>query len=158
ILLIACANVANLLLARANVRQKEMAIRAAMGASRRRLVRQMLTENFLLSGFGGAAGLLLALMGVKGLSPLIPNNLAHLKESSIDGAALGFTFLASLLTGAIAGIIPALKASRIELNECLKEGASSAALLKRRGAQRGSPALLVGELALALALLTGAGL
>jgi predicted permease len=158
ILLIACANVANLLLARANVRQKEMAIRAAIGAGRGRLVRQMLTESLLLSFCGGVAGLLLALLGVKALAPLIPDNLAHLREGGIDGAALGFTFLASLLTGVIAGIIPALQASRIDLNESLKEGARGVAFSKRQGARRVSPALVVGELSLALALLTGAGL
>jgi putative ABC transport system permease protein len=158
ILLIACANVANLLLARANVRQKEMAIRAALGAGRGRLVRQMLTESLLLSVCGGVAGLLLALMSVNALAPLIPDNLAHLREGRIDGAALGFTFLASLLTGVTAGIIPALQASRIDLNESLKEGARGVASSKRQGARRVSPALVVGELALALALLTGAGL
>ncbi|MBO0862741.1 MAG: ABC transporter permease [Chloracidobacterium sp.] len=158
ILLIACANVANLMLARAKVRQKEMAIRAAMGASCGRLVRQMLTESLLLSIFGGAAGLLLALQGVKVLAPLTSENLTHLKESSIDGAALGFTLLASLLTGVVVGIIPALQVSRNDLNESLKEGARSAAFSKLKSAQRVSPALVVGELALTLALLTGAGL
>jgi predicted permease len=158
ILLIACANVTNLLLARANVRQKEMAIRAALGAGRERLIRQMLTESLLLSVFGGVAGLLLALMGVKALAPLIPENLAHLRESSIDSAALGFTFLASLLTGIIAGVIPALQASRIGLNESLKEGARSVAFSKRPSARRVSSALAPVELALTLALLTGAGL
>jgi putative ABC transport system permease protein len=158
VLLIACANVANLMLARAHVRQKEMAIRAAMGAGRLRLVRQMLTESLLLSICGGLAGLLLALLGVKALAPLIPDNLAHLKEGSVDGVALGFTFLACLVTGVIAGIIPALQTSQIDLNEGLKEGVRSAAFSKRKGAQRVSPALVVGELALTLALLAGAGL
>jgi predicted permease len=158
ILLIACANVANLMLARADERQKEMAIRAAMGAGRGRLVRQMLTESLLLSICGGMAGLLLALLCVKALTPLIPDSLAHLKESSIDGAALGFTFLVSLLTGIIAGVIPALQASQIDLNESLKEGARGAAFSKRKGARRISPALVVGELALTLVLLVGAGL
>jgi putative ABC transport system permease protein len=158
ILLVACANIANLLLARANVRRKEMAIRAAMGAGRGRLVRQMLTESLLLSVCGGLAGLLLALAGSKALVPLIPDNLAHLKGSGVDGAALGFTFLASLLTGAVAGIIPAIQASRIDLNESLKDGARSVAFSKRQGARRVSPALVVAELALTLALLTGAGL
>jgi putative ABC transport system permease protein len=162
ILLIACANVANLMLARASVRQKEMAIRAAMGAGRGRLVRQMLTESLLLSIIGGGAGLLLALLGIKAMSPLIPDGLSHLKESGpsflVDGAALGFTFLASLLTGVIAGIIPALQTSQINLSESLKEGARGAAFSMRKGARRVSPALVVGELALTLALLTGAGL
>jgi putative ABC transport system permease protein len=162
ILLIACANIANLLLARANVRRKEMAIRAAMGAGRGRLVRQMLTESLLLSVFGGLAGLFLSLAGVKALTPLIPDNLAHLKGSGplffVNGAALGFTFLASLLTGVVAGIIPAIQASRIDLNESLKEGARGVAFSRRQGAWRVSPALVVAELALTLALLTGAGL
>jgi predicted permease len=162
ILMIACANVANLLLARARARQREMAIRAAMGAGRGRLVRQILTESLLLSLCGGVAGLLLALMGVKALAPLIPDSLAHLKEGSpfflVDGAALGFTFIASLLTGVIAGIIPALQASQINLNESLKEGSRSAAYSKRGGARRISPALVIGELALTLTLLAGAGL
>ena len=158
ILLIACANVANLMLARARARQKEMAIRAAMGAGRWRLVRQTLTESLLLSIYGGAAGLLLATLGVKALAPLTPYDLAHLKESGIDGAALGFTFLASLLTGLIAGVIPALQTSQIDLNESLKEGAREIAFSKRIGARRVSPALVVGELALTLALLVGAGL
>ncbi|HEU0176013.1 MAG TPA: ABC transporter permease [Blastocatellia bacterium] len=158
ILLIACANVANLLLARASARQKELAIRVAMGAGRGRLVRQMLTESLLLSVCGGAAGLLLATLGVKALAPLTPADLAHLKASGVDGAALGFTFLVSLLTGVMAGVIPALQASRIDLNENLKEGARSAVFSIRARARRASPALVVGELALTLALLAGAGL
>jgi len=158
ILLIACANVANLMLARARARQKEMAIRAALGAGRLRLIRQMLTESVLLSVLGGVAGLLLALLVVKALLPLIPDDLAHLKVSSIDGTALGFTFLASLLTGVVAGLIPALQTSQIDLSEGLKEGAPSAAFSKRQGARRVSSALVIGELALTLALLAGAGL
>jgi len=158
ILLIACANVANLILARARVRQKEMAIRAAMGAGRGRLVRQTLTESLLLSIYGGVAGLLLATLGVRALAPLIPADLAHLKESVIDGAALGFAFLASLLTGVVAGIIPALQNSQIDLNESLKEGARSAVFSKYKSGRRISPALVIGELALTLALLVGAGL
>jgi putative ABC transport system permease protein len=158
ILLIACANVANLMLARGAMRQKEMAIRAALGAGRRRLVRQMLTESLLLSICGGVAGLLLALLGVKALVPLIPDDLAHLKDSGIDAAALGFTFLVSLLTGVVAGLIPALQTSQIDLNESLKEGAGSAAFAIRVRARRVSPALVIGELALTLALLAGAGL
>src|SRR5262245_23707125 len=158
ILLIACANVANLMLARARVRQKEMAIRAAMGAGRARLIRQMLTESLLLSILGGVAGFFLALLGIEALIPLIPDDLTHLKSVGIDAAALGYTFLAALLTGVIAGIIPALQASQIDLNENLKEGAGSAAFTARKGARRVSPSLMISELALTLALLAGAGL
>jgi putative ABC transport system permease protein len=158
VLLIACANVANLLLARANVRQKEMAIRAAVGAGRGRLIRQMLTESLLLSVIGGVAGLLLAWLGVKTLVALAPDNLAQLRVSRIDGSALSFTFLATLLTGVTAGLIPAAQASQIDLNESLKDGARSAIFLKRKSARRVSPALVIGELALTLVLLIGAGL
>src|SRR5262249_19815685 len=103
-------------------------------------------------------GLLLALAGIKALVAFAPDDLAQIKESGIDGMALGFTFLASLLTGVAAGIIPALQISRIDLNESLKEGARGAAFSNRKGAQRVSPALVIGELALTLALLAGAGL
>jgi putative ABC transport system permease protein len=165
VLLIACANVANLLLARAGMRQKELAIRAALGAGRKRLIRQMLTESLLLSVLGGTAGLLLALWGVKALvaytpEPVAytPENLLVLKLSGIDKTALVFTFLATLLTGFAAGVIPALQASRIDLNESLKDGARGAIFLKRRSARRVSPALVIGELALTLVVLIGAGL
>jgi putative ABC transport system permease protein len=158
VLLIACANVANLLLGRSAARQKEMAIRAAMGASRGRLVRQMVTESLLLSLFGGATGLLLAVWGVKALVALAPDQLRQIRESSVDGAALGFTFLAALLTGLAAGLIPALQSSRIDLNEALKEGARLVATFRRRGLGRVSPVLVIGEVALTLVLLAGAGL
>ena len=158
VLLIACANVANLLLARASMRQKELAIRAALGAGRKRLIRQMLTESVLLSVLGGAAGLLLAWWGVKALVAFTPESLLVLKLSGIDKTALGFTFLAILLTGVVAGLIPALQASRVDLNESLKEGARGAIFLKRNSARRVSPALVMGELALTLVVLVGSGL
>ncbi|MBO0798540.1 MAG: ABC transporter permease, partial [Blastocatellia bacterium] len=165
VLLIACASVANLLLARAGRRQKELAIRAALGAGRIRLIRQMLTESLLLSMLGGTAGLLLALWGVKALvaytpQPIAynPENLLVLKLSGVDKTALVFTFLATLLTGFAAGAIPALQASRIDLNEGLKDGDRGAILLKRRGARRVSPAIVIAELALTLIVLIGAGL
>jgi putative ABC transport system permease protein len=158
VLLIACANVANLLLARANARQKELAIRSALGAGRGRLIRQMLTESLSLSVLGGAAGLLLAWWGVKALVAFTPENLLVLKLSGIDKSALVFTFLATLLTGVAAGIIPALQASRVDLNESLKDGARAAIFLKRRSARRISPTLVISELALTLVVLIGAGL
>ncbi|MBO0863047.1 MAG: ABC transporter permease, partial [Chloracidobacterium sp.] len=165
VLLIACANVTNLLLARAGMRRKELAIRAALGAGRIRLIRQMLTESLLLSVLGGTAGLLLAWWGVKALvaytpEPLAytPENLLVLKLSSIDKTALVFTFLATLLTGFATGVIPALQTSRIDLNESLKDGARGAIFLKRRSARHVSPALVIGELALTLVVLIGAGL
>jgi putative ABC transport system permease protein len=135
-----------------------MAIRAAVGAGRGRLVRQMLTESLLLSVIGGVAGLLLAWLGVKTLVALAPDNLAQLRVSRIDGSALSFTFLATLLTGVTAGLIPAAQASQIDLNESLKDGVRSAIFLKRKSARRVSPVLVIGELALTLVLLIGAGL
>jgi putative ABC transport system permease protein len=155
VLLIACVNVANLLLARASARQKELAIRAAVGAGRKRLIRQMLTESLMLSVLGGLAGLWLARWGVKALVASAPENMLLLKLSSIDNTVLGFTFFATLLTGVVAGLIPALQASRIDLNESLKDGARSASFFRRKST---APVLVIGELALTLVVLIGAGL
>jgi putative ABC transport system permease protein len=158
VLLIACANVANLLLARALTRRKELAIRAALGASRFRLARQMISECLLLAGAGGAAGLLLAYCLTRLLGTLNPidalGDLARLSAVTIDLRALGFTLLVSLLTGLLCGLLPALEFSRPDLNASLKEGGRSGGFHGQglRGV------LMASEIALAMVLLAGAGL
>jgi putative ABC transport system permease protein len=156
VLLIACANMANLLLARAAARQKEMAIRSAIGAGGLRLVRQLLTESLLLSALGGAAGLLAAKWGVKLLVAMSPAGIARVGESEVDGRALGFTCVVVVLTGLIAGALPALQASKTDVSGTLKK--LSGARSGQGGARRALPALMIAELALALVLLIGAGL
>jgi putative ABC transport system permease protein len=155
LLLIACANVANLLLARAETRQKEIAIRTALGATRGRIVRQLLSESLLLAVAGGAAGLLLAAWGIDALAGSLPEDFPRAKEIGIDRVVLGFTGALSVLTGLIFGIIPALTRAKPALNETLKEGGRTSAAFGR-GRIRG--ALVVTEVALSLALLVGAGL
>ncbi len=160
VLLIASANVANLLLARAATRQKEMAIRAAIGAGRLRLVRQLLTESLLLSLAGGVAGLLVASWGVKLLVAMSPAGIPRIEESGVDGRVLGFTCMVVVLVGLIAGIFPALQASKIDVNETLK-AQSTRGSGTRSGHSSGLrvlPPLMITELALALILLVGAGL
>jgi putative ABC transport system permease protein len=154
VLLIACANAANLSLMRATVRQKEMAIRAAMGAHRLRLIRQLLTESLLIAAFGGAGGLSLAWFGVKALVALSPDNLPRLQEIDVDGRVLFFTLALSVLTGLIFGLAPALQASRPRLQHTLKEGGAAAT----RGRHWLRNLLVVGEVAVAMTLLVGAGL
>ncbi len=157
ILLIACGNVANLLFARAVVRRKELAVRAALGAGRARLIRQLLTESAILSVIGGSLGLLLAWGGVRWLVSMEPDWIPRVKELGMNGAALSFTCLISILTAALAGLPPALLASRTGLNEALK-GGSGAKSSTSAGWRSARPALVVAEIALSLALLAGAGL
>lgn len=156
VLLIACANFANLLLARAAEREREFVIRAALGAARWRLIRQLLTESLLVSFAGGLVAVLLAIWGTSVLVALKPDNLPRLQEIGVDGRALGFTLGLSLLTGVIFGLLPALTASRSGVNEVLKEGGRAATAGGAR--QRLRSTFVVVELAVALILLVGAGL
>ena len=160
VLLIACANVANLLLARAAGREKEVAIRTALGADWRRLTRQLLTESVLLALIGGAAGLLVARAGLLVVRTMNPGNIPRLDEIGINGAVLAFTFGLSLATGILFGLAPAWRAIKLDPNSSLKAGGRSAqsdgGLYMKRHRLRGL--LVTSELALSLILLIGAGL
>jgi len=156
VLLIACANVANLMLARSISRQKEFAIRAALGAHRARIIRQLLTESGLLAITGGALGLALGRLGVKALTSLSLNNIPRSAEITLDLCVIGFTFAISLLTGIIFGLAPALQVSKVDLSESLKESGRSSTSSKGRNRLRSL--LVISEVALTIVPLIGAGL
>jgi len=155
VLVIACANVANLLLARAAARQKEIAVRTALGARRWRIIRQLLTESLLLSVVGGAFGLLIGYWGVKALVALNEDRIPRANEISLDWKVLLFTFGVSIVTGVLFGIVPAIQTTKTDLHETLKEGGRNAAATTKQWIRS---SLVVVEIALALAVLVGAGL
>jgi len=156
VLLIACANVAHMLLARAAARQREVAIRTALGAGRSRVIRQFLTESMLLTVFGTGVGLLLAVWGVRILVALSPARIPRVETISLDSRVLLFVLTVAVLTSLIFGLAPALQASAVSLNDSLKEaGRSSTEDIHRK---RLRSLLVAAEFALALILLVGAGL
>lgn len=155
VLLLACANLASLLLARATARERELAVRAALGAGRGRLVRQLLTESLVLAMAGGALGVLLAVLGTRGLLKLAAGQLPRAAEIGLDPAVLLFALTLSLLSGIIFGLLPSLRATSSNLQNALREGGRGSS--GARG-QRARAALVVGEVAVAVVLVAGAGL
>jgi putative ABC transport system permease protein len=155
VLLIACANIASLILARNTVRQREIAIRTALGAGRSRLVRQLLTESLVLALIGGVAGIFVAAAGVELLKQLGPESLPRLDEVNVNGVVLTFTFAIAIFTGILFGLGPALKASRRDLTQSLRDGGSSG---DSRSKHRAHNTLVVAEVALSLVVLIASGL
>jgi predicted permease len=156
VLLIACANVANLLLARATSRTREIALRAALGAGRWQITRQLLIESAMIALLAGVAGLALASWGIDGLIKLSPQNLPRLAEIRVDGVVLAFTLCLSVAASFLFGLVPALQASRVDLNHVLKQGGGRGGVGAGAGGLRG--ALVVAEIAISIVLLVGAGL
>jgi putative ABC transport system permease protein len=156
VLLIACANVAHMLLARNAGRQREIAVRSALGAKRSRMTRQFLTESLMLAFLGGSAGLLLALWGIRVLVGLSPAGLPRVETVGLDGHVLAFVLAISILTGIIFGLAPSLRASTVNLNDSLKEGERGSSEGIRRNRFRSL--LVASEFGLAMVLLVGAGL
>jgi predicted permease len=160
VLLIACANVANLLLTRASARQKEIAVRVALGARWQRLVRQLLTETALLGLMGGVAGLLVAALALGAIRAINPGNIPRLDAIGLDGRVLAFTFAVSIVTGILFGLAPALRAARVDINSTLKAGGRNTQGDGGLGGlrRRLRSLLVVGEVAISMVLLVGAGL
>ena len=156
VLLIACANVANLQLARATKRHREMTVRAALGAGRQRIVRQALTESVVLAVFGGVLGLVIVVWGTDGLRAMLPAGFPRVADVSVDVPVLIFAMLASIATGLIFGVVPALRSARVDLTSALNEGGRRT--IGDRKSRRARSALVVAQVALAMVLLVAAGL